>query len=132
MEIVKSICILLCGVGIFLTGMKLMGDGLKRGSNAGLRALFAKTGTKNLACYGIGAATTALVQSSAATTVMSIGLVNAGIMTLAQASALSLSPPSLWPLPLWACAWCFLSKTIAWSLRAISSAAWAFCLAVWR
>ena len=90
MDIVKSVCILLCGVGIFLTGMKLMGDGLKRGSNAGLRALFAKTGNNSWACYGIGAATTALVQSSAATTVMSIGLVNAGIMTLAQASAFTL------------------------------------------
>lgn len=90
MDIVKSVCILLCGVGIFLTGMKLMGDGLKRGSNAGLRALFARTGNNSLACYGIGAATTALVQSSAATTVMSIGLVNAGIMTLAQASAFTL------------------------------------------
>lgn len=90
MDILKSVCLLLCGVGIFLTGMKLMGDGLKRGSNVGLRALFAKTGTNSLACYGIGAATTALVQSSAATTVMSIGLVNAGIMSLAQASAFTL------------------------------------------
>jgi len=87
MTIFKSICLLLCGVGVFLTGMKLMGDGLGKGSNRGLRALFKRISDNPLASYGLGVGATAIVQSSAATTVMSMGLVNAGIMTLAQAAA---------------------------------------------
>lgn len=87
MSIFKSICLLLCGVGVFLAGMKLMGDGLGKGSNRGLRALFDRISDNPFASYGLGAGATAIVQSSAATTVMSMGLVNAGIMTLAQAGA---------------------------------------------
>lgn len=87
MSIFESICFLLCGVGVFLTGMKLMGDGLGKGSNRGLRALFGRISNNRLASYGLGAGATAIVQSSAATTVMSMGLVNAGIMTLYQAGA---------------------------------------------
>lgn len=87
MEIFKSICLLLCGVGVFLAGMKLMGDGLGKGSNRGLRALFGRISNNPVASYGLGAGATAIVQSSAATTVMSMGLVNAGIMSLYQAGA---------------------------------------------
>lgn len=87
MGIFKSICLLLCGVGVFLTGMKLMGDGLGKGSNRGLRALFGRISNNPFASYGLGAGATAIVQSSAATTVMSMGLVNAGIMSLYQAGA---------------------------------------------
>ena len=87
MSIFNSICLLLCGVGVFLTGMKLMGDGLGKGSNRGLRALFGRISNNPVASYGLGAGATAIVQSSAATTVMSMGLVNAGIMTLGQAGA---------------------------------------------
>ena len=87
MDIFKSICLLLCGVGVFLAGMKLMGDGLGKGSNRGLRALFGRISNNPIASYGLGAGATAIVQSSAATTVMSMGLVNAGIMSLYQAGA---------------------------------------------
>ena len=87
MSIFNSICLLLCGVGVFLAGMKLMGDGLGKGSNRGLRALFGRISNNPVASYGLGAGATAIVQSSAATTVMSMGLVNAGIMSLAQAGA---------------------------------------------
>ena len=81
------ICLLLCGVGVFLAGMKLMGEGLSKGGNKGIRKLFGKISNNSLMSYTLGAGSTAIVQSSAATTVMSMGLVNAGIMTLAQASA---------------------------------------------
>ncbi len=87
MSVFESICLLLCGVGVFLTGMKLMGDGLSKSSAKGIRALFNKISNNRFASYGIGAGATAIVQSSAATTVMSMGLVGAGIMSSAQASA---------------------------------------------
>ena len=87
MSVFESICLLLCGVGVFLTGMKLMGDGLGKGSAKSIRSLFNKVSNNRLASYGIGAGATAIVQSSAATTVMSMGLVGAGIMSTSQASA---------------------------------------------
>ncbi len=87
MNIFKAICLLLCGVGVFLAGMKLMGEGLGKGGNKGIRSLFGKISDNRLASYALGAGSTAIVQSSAATTVMSMGLVNAGIMSVAQASA---------------------------------------------
>lgn len=87
MSVFESICLLLCGVGVFLTGMKLMGDGLSKGSGKSIRALFNKVSNNRIASYGIGAGATAIVQSSAATTVMSMGLVGAGIMSVTQASA---------------------------------------------
>ena len=68
MSIFNSICLLLCGVGVFLAGMKLMGDGLGKGSNRGLRALFGRISNNPVASYGLGAGATAIVQSSAATT----------------------------------------------------------------
>ncbi len=87
MTVFESICLLLCGVGVFLTGMKLMGDGLSKSSAKSIRSLFNKVSNNRLASYGIGAGATAIVQSSAATTVMSMGLVGAGIMSATQASA---------------------------------------------
>ena len=87
MSIFKAICLLLCGVGVFLAGMKLMGEGLGKGGNKGIRVLFGKISDNRLASYALGAGSTAIVQSSAATTVMSMGLVNAGIMSVPQASA---------------------------------------------
>ena len=87
MDIFKAICLLLCGVGVFLAGMRLMGEGLGKGGNKGIRKLFGKISNQPVPAYALGAGSTAIVQSSAATTVMSMGLVNAGIMSLAQASA---------------------------------------------
>ncbi len=87
MSVFESICLLLCGVGVFLTGMKLMGDGLSKGSAKSIRALFNKISDNKFASYGIGAGATAIVQSSSATSVMGMGLVGAGIMSTAQASA---------------------------------------------
>lgn len=87
-DIFKSICLLLAGIGVFLLGMKLMSDGLASGASRGIKKTFARIGNNRFVGIGIGAGTTALIQSSSATTVMVVGFVNAGVMTLFQATAI--------------------------------------------
>lgn len=87
MEIFISICLLLCGVGVFLAGMHLMGMGLEKSTSKSIQALFGKINNNSLASYGLGVGATAIIQSSSATSVMSMGLVGAGIMSVPQASA---------------------------------------------
>ena len=80
-----NIALLLAGMGAFMIGFKILSENVEKISNKGIKSLFNKS-TKNKAVgVGVGAVTTALVQSSAATTVMVIGFVNAGVMTLYQA-----------------------------------------------
>lgn len=79
---------MLAALGAFLIGFKLLSENLQRVANKGLRKLFDKTSKSKLAGVGIGAGATILMQSSGATTVMVIGFVNAGMMTLAQATAI--------------------------------------------
>lgn len=69
-------------------GMKFMSDGLERSAGKGLKKLLGKITNNRFAGVGIGAAATGIIQSSAATTVMVMGFVNAGLMTLAQATAI--------------------------------------------
>lgn len=76
------------GLGAFLIGFKLLSENLQKVANKGLRKLFDKTSGNKLAGVGIGAGATTLMQSSAATTVMVIGFVNAGMMSLYQATAI--------------------------------------------
>ena len=79
------------GVGLFLFGMNLMGASLKKLAGAGLEKILQtlttskKKGVGELKGWGLGLGVTGIIQSSAATTIMLIGFVNAGIMTLAQA-----------------------------------------------
>lgn len=86
--IFKSICLLLAGIGIFLLGMKMMSDGLTRGTSHSIKKTFARIGDNRFTGLGIGAGATAIIQSSSATTVMVVGFVNAGVMTLFQATAI--------------------------------------------
>lgn len=79
---------ILAGLGVFLVGCKMLSDNMEKIANSRIKALFLKTSDKKLVGVGIGCATTALVQSSGLTTVMVIGLVNAGIMTLGQAATI--------------------------------------------
>lgn len=88
MNIVASIMLLFAGSGVFMAGMKFMSDGLESSAGKGIRKLFGKISDNRMAGIGIGAGVTAIIQSSAATTVMVIGFVNAGIMTLFQATAI--------------------------------------------
>lgn len=87
-KIIASILMLLSGCGVFMTGMKLMSDGLERSAGKGMRKLFGKISNNRFAGIGVGAGVTAIVQSSSATSVMVIGFVNAGVMTLFQATSI--------------------------------------------
>lgn len=80
---------LLGGIGIFLYGMKLMGDSLEMVAGNEIKRMFAKISNKKLIGVGIGTVTTAVVQSSAAIIVMSMGFVNSGLMSLTQAITIS-------------------------------------------
>ena len=88
MDIVNLILQMLGGMVCFLVGMELMSENMSRLAHGGLKSLLNKTANNRLAGVGIGTAVTAIIQSSAATTVMVVGLVNAGIMTLFQATAI--------------------------------------------
>lgn len=82
---ISQIISLLSGVALFLFGMTLMGDGLKRVSGNKLEpVLFKLTGTRFRGIL-LGAGVTAVIQSSSATSVMVVGFVNAGMMKIRQA-----------------------------------------------
>ena len=78
---------LVAALGAFLIGFKLLSENLQKVANKGLRKLFDKTSKSKIAGVGIGIGSTVLMQSSGATTVMVTGFVNAGMMSLYQATA---------------------------------------------
>lgn len=82
----QAILNLLAGIGIFLVACSMMSKNLEAASSSKLKGLFAKAAKSKMLGVGIGALGTAAIQSSGATTVMVIGFVNAGIMSLAQAA----------------------------------------------
>ena len=86
MDTIKIIIQLMGGLGLFIYGMKLMGDGLENAAGEGLKSILEKVTSNRLMGVGIGAIVTAVIQSSSATTVMVVGFVNAGLMSLAQAA----------------------------------------------
>ncbi len=73
------------GLGLFLFGMGLMSDGLKKAAGQKLKKILGSMTKKRVIGCLVGAGITALIQSSSATTVMVVGFVNAGLLTLAQA-----------------------------------------------
>ncbi len=79
---------ILGGMGALLVGMKMLSENLTRLAHNKLQTMLNKTAKNRFACVGIGTAVTVLGQSSSFTTVMVVGLVNAGIMTLFQATAM--------------------------------------------
>ncbi len=87
MEIFESIVMVLAGCGAFLLGFKLLSANMEKLAGNSLKVLFNKTSDKKWVGVGMGALSTAVVQSSGITTVMVVGFVNAGIMTLYQAAA---------------------------------------------
>lgn len=76
---------LLSGVALFLFGMSLMGEGLKKVAGNKLEMILYKLSDKPIKGVLLGAAVTAVIQSSSATTVMVVGFVNSGMMKVAQA-----------------------------------------------
>ncbi|MDD4839174.1 MAG: Na/Pi cotransporter family protein [Clostridia bacterium] len=79
---------LLAGLGVFLTAMKLLTNNVESLAGDKIKGMFAKISKSKFVGVGIGTATTAIVQSSSAVTVMVIGFVNAGIMSLTQATTI--------------------------------------------
>ena len=86
MQLVASLIWLLAGVGIFIVGMNFMGDALEKSAGSGMKRFLEKISNNRFSGVGVGAGVTAIIQSSSATSVMVIGLVNAGVMTLMQAT----------------------------------------------
>ncbi len=73
------------GGGLFLFGMKLMSDGLQAAAGSRLRRLVSLFTNNRFLAIGVGVVVTSVIQSSTATSVMTLGLVNSGLMTLRQA-----------------------------------------------
>lgn len=81
----ETLFLFLGGLGIFLFGIKYMGDGLEKSAGDRLRLILDRFTTNPIMGVIAGILTTVLIQSSSGTTVLVVGFVNAGLMTLRQA-----------------------------------------------
>lgn len=88
MQTFEMILTLLGGLGVFLIALKIMSENLESIAGNKLKAVFNKISSNRFAGIAVGAGVTAVIQSSSATTVMVVGFVNAGVMTLKQATAI--------------------------------------------
>ena len=84
-EFVRYIFLALGGLGMFLYGMKMMTEGLEGLAGNKMRAVIERATSNRFFGVGVGAAATVVMQSSTATSIMVVGFINAGLMTLAQA-----------------------------------------------
>lgn len=84
-EILSLIFVFSGGLGMFLYGMNLMGDGLQKSAGGKMKRLLGYLTNNRFLAVIVGTAVTGIIQSSSATTVMVVGFVNAGIMNLGQA-----------------------------------------------
>ncbi len=84
----SAILVLLAGIGIFLIACQMMSTNLESASSSKLKKLFEKASKSKMLGVGIGTIGTAAIQSSGATSVMTIGFVNAGIISLSQAATI--------------------------------------------
>lgn len=86
MKIVEAIILLLSGLGVFLVGVKLLSENMEKLATKGIKKMFNKISGNRILGVGIGAVSTAIIASSSATTIMVVGLVNAGVVDLIQAA----------------------------------------------
>ena len=86
MQLIQSLIWLLAGVGVFIVGMNFLSEALEKSAGEGMKKLLSRISNNRFSGVGIGVGVTAIIQSSSATSVMVIGLVNAGVMTLMQAT----------------------------------------------
>lgn len=86
------------GLGLFLFGMKLMGDGLENAAGEKLKSILERVTSNKYIGVLVGTIVTAVIQSSSATTVMVVSFVNAGLMTLMQAAGVIMVVPMLAPI----------------------------------
>ena len=87
-DIIFSLLTMLGGAALFLYGMNVMSGGLEKVAGDSMQRLIENLTSNLFKGVLVGAAVTALIQSSGATTVMVVGFVNAGMMTLRQASGI--------------------------------------------
>ncbi|MBE6619463.1 MAG: Na/Pi cotransporter family protein [Ruminococcaceae bacterium] len=90
MSLISSLIWLLAGVGVFIVGMNFMGDALEKSAGSGMKKFLGKISNNRFSGLAVGTGVTAIIQSSSATSVMVIGLVSAGVMTLTQATPILL------------------------------------------
>lgn len=87
MLIINNLFFVLGGVAVFMIGMEMMGSNLEKAAGKNIRKLMGKAAKNRFTGIGTGAVVTAIVNSSSATTVMIVGFVNVGLMTLTQAAS---------------------------------------------
>ncbi len=85
---IKNILFIIAGMGALLISFKILSEGIEKLANSRLKSIFRKTSNNKFIGVGIGLGTTAIIQSSTATTVMVVGFTNAGLMTLLQATCI--------------------------------------------
>ena len=85
---IETILFMVAAIGALLLGFEILSSNITKLFHTQLKKLFNKTSKNNLIGVGIGAAATAIIQSSGATTVMVVGFVNTGIINLVQATAI--------------------------------------------
>ena len=83
---IYSLFFMFGGVVAMMFGMKIMGGGLEKFAGGRMKSLLGKVTTNRFAGVGVGVAVTSIIQSSTATTVMLVGFVNIGLMSLIQAT----------------------------------------------
>lgn len=86
--LIQQIFFMLGGLTVFMVGMQTMGRSLEKAAGSSLRKLMAKASANRFVGVGTGAIVTAIVNSSSATTVMIVGFVNIGLLTLTQATSI--------------------------------------------
>ncbi len=88
MDAIYTIFTMLGGLAVFMYGMKVMGDSLENLAGDKVKTMFNKVSSSRVKGVAIGAGVTAIIQSSSATTVMLVGFVNIGMLSLLQATAI--------------------------------------------
>ena len=84
----ETILFMGASIGALLIGFEMLGDNITKLAHRGLKKLFNKTSNNKLAGVGIGCGATLIMQSSSSTTILIVGFVNAGVMTLYQATSM--------------------------------------------
>ena len=138
---------LLGGLALFLYGMQMMSAGLEAAAGNRMKGILERLTSNRFLGILVGAGITAVIQSSSATTVMVVGFVNSGMMTLKQAVWIIMGQyrhhhhrpahrpgrgPWLPCSPLWAWPWWSFEEAPDSPLRKYSGPAWACSLSVWR
>ena len=90
MDVILTVIRLLGGLAMFLYGMEIMGDGLRQGSGTALKKVLGKLTQNVILGVLTGTLVTAVIQSSTATVVLTVGLISAGILNLKQAVSIVL------------------------------------------